>query len=37
VAALKALADEGRLDAATVKGAMERFGIDGDRPNPVTA
>jgi len=36
VAALKALADEGRLDVATVKSAMERFGIDGDRPNPVT-
>jgi pyruvate dehydrogenase E1 component len=36
VAALKALADEGRLDAATVKSAMERFGIDGDKPNPVT-
>jgi pyruvate dehydrogenase E1 component len=37
VAALKALADEGRLDAATVKSAMERFGIDRDKPNPVTA
>jgi len=37
VAALKALADEGRLDAATVKGAMDRFGIDGEKSNPVTA
>ena len=36
VAALKALADEGKLDVATVKGAIERFGIDPDKPNPVT-
>jgi len=37
VAALKALADEGRLDLATVKAAIERFGIDPEKPNPVTA
>jgi pyruvate dehydrogenase E1 component len=36
VAALKALADEGRLDVATVTSAMQRFGIDPGRPNPVT-
>jgi pyruvate dehydrogenase E1 component len=36
LAALKALADEGRLDVATVQSAMQRFGIDPDRPNPVT-
>jgi pyruvate dehydrogenase E1 component len=36
VAALKALADEGRLDAATVSAAIERFGIDPEKPNPVT-
>jgi pyruvate dehydrogenase E1 component len=36
VAALKALADEGKLDVATVTGAIERFGIDPDKPNPVT-
>jgi pyruvate dehydrogenase E1 component len=36
VAALKSLADEGRLDAATVRSAIERFGIDPDKPNPVT-
>jgi len=36
VAALKALADEGRLDLATVKAAIERFGIDPEKPNPVT-
>jgi pyruvate dehydrogenase E1 component len=37
VAALKALADDGRLDAATVDAAIQRFGIDPDKPNPVTA
>jgi pyruvate dehydrogenase E1 component len=36
LAALKALADEGRLDVATVRSAIERFGIDPDKPNPVT-
>jgi pyruvate dehydrogenase E1 component len=36
LAALKALADEGMLDVATVAGAIERFGIDPDKPNPVT-
>ena len=36
VAALKSLADEGKLDVATVKSAIERFGIDPDKPNPVT-
>jgi pyruvate dehydrogenase E1 component len=36
LAALKTLADEGMLDVATVAGAIERFGIDPDKPNPVT-
>jgi pyruvate dehydrogenase E1 component len=36
VAALKSLADEGKLDMATVKSAIERFGIDPEKPNPVT-
>jgi pyruvate dehydrogenase E1 component len=36
LAALKALADEGKLDVATVKSAIERFGIDPNKPNPVT-
>jgi pyruvate dehydrogenase E1 component len=36
LSALKALADEGQLDVATVQGAMQRFGIDPDKPNPVT-
>jgi pyruvate dehydrogenase E1 component len=36
LAALKALADEGMLDVATVSSAIERFGLDPDKPNPVT-
>jgi pyruvate dehydrogenase E1 component len=36
LAALKSLADEGMLDLATVAGAIERFGLDPDKPNPVT-
>jgi pyruvate dehydrogenase E1 component len=37
VAALKALADEGKLDRGTVVSAIEKFGIDPEKPNPVTA
>jgi pyruvate dehydrogenase E1 component len=36
VAALKALADEGALDQKTVTQAIEKYGIDPDRPDPVT-
>ena len=36
VAALKALADEGQLDKARVKEAIARYGLDPDKPNPVT-
>ena len=36
VAALKALADEGKLDRGTVRKAIESFGIDPEKPNPVT-
>jgi len=36
VAALKALADEGALDQKTVTEAIEKYGIDPDRPDPVT-
>ncbi len=36
VAALKALADEGALPAAKVSEAMKKYGIDPDKPNPVT-
>jgi len=36
IASLRSLADEGKLDMATVKGAMKKFNIDADKPNPVT-
>jgi pyruvate dehydrogenase E1 component len=36
VATLKALADEGALDQKTVMQAIEKYGIDPDRPDPVT-
>ena len=36
VASLRALVDEGKLDMKTVLGAMKTFGIDPDKPNPVT-
>jgi pyruvate dehydrogenase E1 component len=36
VAALKALAEEGRVAAETVEQAIVKFGIDPDKPNPVT-
>ena len=36
VAALKALADDGVLDHKTVVQAIEKYGIDPDRPDPVT-
>ncbi len=36
VAALKALFDEGKIDVATVNGAMQKFGIDPSTPNPLT-
>jgi len=36
VAALKALADEGKIDTKTVIKAMETFGIDPEKPNPVS-
>ena len=36
VAALKALADDGVLDQKTVAEAIEKYGIDPDRPDPVT-
>ncbi len=35
VAALKALADEGAMDAPTVTKAIARYKIDPDKPNPV--
>jgi pyruvate dehydrogenase E1 component len=36
VAALKALADEGKIDMQTVAVAMQSFGIDPEKPNPVS-
>ncbi len=37
IAALKALADEGKVDAATVAAAIKKFGIDPSKPNPAGA
>jgi pyruvate dehydrogenase E1 component len=36
VAALKALADEGAVPAKTVTAAIRKYGIDPEKPNPVT-
>ncbi len=36
VAALKALADDGKIDVATVTSAIKTLGIDPDKPNPAT-
>ena len=36
VAALKALADEGSVPAAKVAEAIIKYGIDPNKPNPVT-
>jgi pyruvate dehydrogenase E1 component len=36
VAALKALADEGTIPGATVQKAIEKYGIDPNKPNPIT-
>jgi pyruvate dehydrogenase E1 component len=36
VAALKALADEGKLKPARVKEAIERYAIDAEAPMPTT-
>jgi pyruvate dehydrogenase E1 component len=36
VAALKALADEGKIDVQTVNVAMQKFGIDPEKSNPLT-
>ena len=37
VAALKALADEGQLDAAKVAEAIAKYGIDPEKTNPLHA
>ena len=36
LAALRALADEGRIDRSRVADAMKKYGMDADKPNPLT-
>jgi len=36
VAALKGLADEGKIPAKSVSEAIKKYGIDVDKPNPLT-
>jgi pyruvate dehydrogenase E1 component len=36
IAALKALAEDGRIEAERVAQAMGKFGLDPDKPNPMT-
>lgn len=36
IAALSALADDGAIDASVVKAAIEKYGIDVNKPNPLT-
>ena len=36
VAALKSLAEEGKIDAKVVSDAIAKYGIDPNKPNPVT-
>ncbi len=36
VAALKSLADEGQMDATKVAEAIAKYGLDADKPNPIS-
>jgi pyruvate dehydrogenase E1 component len=36
IAALKSLADEGAIDVSVVAKAIEKYGINPNKPNPVT-
>jgi pyruvate dehydrogenase E1 component len=36
IAALKALADDGKIDVNSVTKAMKAFDIDPEKPNPLT-
>ena len=36
LAALKALADEGEIDGKAVQQAIKKYGIDSEKPNPMT-
>jgi len=35
LAALTSLQEEGRIDAEVVAAAIQQFGIDADKPNPL--
>jgi len=37
IATLKALADDGKMDATVVAAAIQKYGIDSTKPNPATA
>jgi pyruvate dehydrogenase E1 component len=36
IAALKALADSGEIESARVSQAIEKYGVDPEKPNPIT-
>ena len=36
LAALRALADEGKLELSVVSGAMTALGVPSDKPDPLT-
>ena len=36
IAALKSLADAGSIEVSVVTKAIEKYGIDSNKPNPVT-
>ncbi len=36
IAALKALADDGEIDAKIVQQAIKKYGVDAEKPNPMT-
>ena len=37
LAAIKTLADEGKFEASNVNDAIKKYGIDANKPNPITA
>ncbi len=37
IAALKSLADDGQFPAGKVQEAIDKYGIDPEKPNPATA
>jgi pyruvate dehydrogenase E1 component len=36
VAALKALADDGKINSSVVTAAIKKYGLNPEKPNPVT-